>query len=79
MKTLVALLTFAAATALAPAGASAEAFCLRGCDFGGGDCSYSSYQQCRASAAGRTGWCDANADVRPASLPARTKMSRRRL
>ena len=45
-----------------PAGNSP--FCIRGCDFGGGggvgDCSFSSYQQCQASAAGRDATCAAN-------------------
>jgi Protein of unknown function (DUF3551) len=48
-------------------------FCIRGCDFGGshGDCSFTSYQQCQATASGREAWCDANpyysagAELRP--------------
>ena len=84
MKSLVALLTLAAAYALTPNAASAQgsSFCLRGCDFGVGDCSYSSYQQCQASAAGRTAWCETNPDYRPVNAlqPAdRPKVSRRRL
>jgi Protein of unknown function (DUF3551) len=84
MKILVALLTIAAGCALTSTAASAEgsAFCIRGCDFGNGDCSYSSYQQCQANAAGRTAWCDANPYFRSVSdpqLPVRAKYSRRRL
>jgi uncharacterized protein DUF3551 len=83
MKILVALLT-TAVCALASTAASAQGFsyCARGCDFGSGDCSYSSYQQCQASVAGRVGWCDANPYVRTVSdpqLPVRAKYSRRRL
>jgi uncharacterized protein DUF3551 len=37
-------------------------FCIKGCDFGAslGDCSFASYQQCQASASGRTAYCSAN-------------------
>src|ERR1700730_7417268 len=39
-------------------------FCIKGCDFGGGagsgDCSFASYQQCLATAAGRDATCAAN-------------------
>ena len=84
MKVLVALLSIAAGCALTSTAASAEgsAFCLRGCDFGSGDCSYVSYQQCQASASGRVGWCEANPYVRTVSDPqqaVRAKFSRRRL
>jgi hypothetical protein len=45
----------------APAAAGNYAFCLMGCDFGGnGDCSFSTYQQCQASASGREATCAAN-------------------
>jgi hypothetical protein len=38
-----------------PAAARDYPFCIKGCDFGSGrgDCSFSSYQQCQASASGR--------------------------
>jgi Protein of unknown function (DUF3551) len=37
-------------------------FCIKGCDVGGslGDCSFSSYEQCKAAASGRDAYCDAN-------------------
>jgi hypothetical protein len=37
-------------------------FCIKGGDFGGslGDCSFSSYEQCKATASGRDAYCDAN-------------------
>ena len=39
-----------------------DAFCIRGDAFGGGagDCIFSSYEQCRATASGRTAYCAAN-------------------
>jgi hypothetical protein len=45
-----------------PAAAGGFPFCIKGCDFGGGlgDCSFSSYQQCLATASGRDAWCAAN-------------------
>ncbi len=45
-----------------PAAARDFPFCIKGCDFGGGlgDCSFSSYQQCQATASGRDAYCDAN-------------------
>jgi uncharacterized protein YgiB involved in biofilm formation len=83
MKILVALLTIAVvALASTAAAAQASAFCLKGCDFGAGDCSYATYQQCQASAAGRTAWCEANPNIRAVSDPlqsGRAKISRRRL
>jgi hypothetical protein len=46
----------------APAAAGGMLFCIKGCDFGGGagDCSFSSYQQCLATASGRDATCAAN-------------------
>jgi uncharacterized protein DUF3551 len=84
MRTWLALLTISAATALGAGAAFAEgsAYCLRGCDFGAGECSFSSYQQCMATASGRTGWCDANPDFRPVNAfqqAGHPRMSRRRL
>jgi hypothetical protein len=45
-----------------PAAAREFPFCIKGCDFGAGrgDCSFSSYQQCQATASGRDATCDAN-------------------
>jgi hypothetical protein len=46
----------------APAASGGMPFCIKGCDFGGsaGDCSFSSYQQCLATASGRDATCAAN-------------------
>jgi Protein of unknown function (DUF3551) len=84
MRLLVALSAISAACALNPTAAVAQnsAFCLKGCDFGAGDCSFASYQQCQASASGREAWCDANPYFRPVSDPqpsGRSRLSRRRL
>src|SRR5712672_2014433 len=45
-----------------PAAARDYPFCIKGCDFGTGrgDCSFSSYQQCQASASGRDAYCAEN-------------------
>jgi uncharacterized protein DUF3551 len=64
----------AASTSAASAAAARDfPFCIKGCDFGGGadDCSFSSYQQCLATASGRDASCaanpyfNANAELRP--------------
>jgi hypothetical protein len=45
-----------------PAAAREFPFCITGCDFGGGrgDCSFTTYQQCLATASGRDASCAAN-------------------
>jgi hypothetical protein len=35
-------------------------YCIKGCDFGAGDCSFSSLTQCQATASGRDAYCAAN-------------------
>jgi hypothetical protein len=61
---VLALMAFGAACAIdaAPAAAKVYPYCIKGCDFGGGagDCSFSSYQQCLATASGRDASCAAN-------------------
>ena len=49
-------------TGALPVAAQNYPFCIKGCDFGGaqGDCSFSTYQQCQATASGRDAYCDAN-------------------
>jgi len=67
-----------------PAAAQNLPYCIKGCDFGGGgglgDCSFVSYQQCMATAAGLTAYCMANPyfNAKAELLPHRN-MSRRRL
>ena len=45
-----------------PAASRDYPFCIKGCDYGAGlgDCSFSSYQQCQATASGRDATCEAN-------------------
>jgi hypothetical protein len=69
------LMAFGAACAIdtAPAAARDYPYCIKGCDYGSslGDCSFSSYQQCQATASGRLAYCAANpyfnenADLQP--------------
>lgn len=54
-------------------------YCLRGCDFGAGDCSYYTYEQCRAAASGREAWCDVNPFFRQSHDVQPARYSRRRL
>ena len=84
MKILVALFAIMLACVLntVPAAAQNSAFCLRGCDFGYSNCSFTSYQQCQASASGLTAWCEANPffhAVNDVQQPGRAHYSKRRL
>jgi len=79
----IAVMCFAfIASAALPAAARDYPFCIKGCDFGAGlgDCSFSSYQQCQASASGRQAYCDANPyySARAELPPGRANHSRRR-
>ena len=57
-------------------------YCIKGCDFGAGrgDCSFSSYQQCQASASGRDAYCAENPyfTAKAELQPDRSRQSRRR-
>ena len=63
-----------------PAGDAA--FCVRGFVYGGsgglGDCSFSSYAQCKATAAGQEAWCLANPYYNGSAETPRNRVSRRR-
>jgi len=65
-----------------PAAARDYPFCIKGCDFGAGlgDCSFSSYQQCQATAAGRDASCAANPyfSAKAELQPDRNHQSKRR-
>ena len=71
-----------AAIDVAPAVAGGMPFCIKGCDFGGGagDCSFSSYQQCLATASGRDATCAANPyfNANAQMQPDRSRMSKRK-
>ena len=58
----IALATSAAIFAIgqSPARAQSNAFCIQGDEFGSGECSFTSYAQCQASASGRTAYCEPN-------------------
>ena len=63
MRTLfLALATSATvfATGVTEVAAGDYRYCIQGDDFGAGDCSFASYQQCQATASGRTAYCGAN-------------------
>jgi hypothetical protein len=65
-----------------PAAARDYPFCIKGCDFGAdrGDCSFSSYQQCQATASGRDAYCEANPyfSANAGPQPNGSRQSRRR-
>jgi hypothetical protein len=58
----LALVTAGAVSAVAamPVAARDFPYCIKGCDFGAGDCSFSSLAQCQATASGRDATCAAN-------------------
>jgi hypothetical protein len=66
----------------APAAAKDYPYCIKGCDFGGGagNCSFSSYQQCLATASGRDATCAANPyfNANAEMLPGRSRMSKKK-
>jgi hypothetical protein len=87
LRTLMASFAVAAAAAT-PAAAGGMAYCIKGCDFGGGagDCSFSSLAQCQATASGRDATCASNpyfgtrAELTKAELPTTpNRLSRRKL
>lgn len=73
----------ASATVAMPAASARDyPYCIRGCDFGSGlgDCSFTTYQQCQASAAGRVATCAENPyfSAKAEMVADRSRMSRRR-
>lgn len=76
------LASFDASPAAAANPAGDGAFCIRGFVYGGGgglgDCSFSSYAQCRATASGQEAWCLANPYYRSGAETQRGGVSRRR-
>ena len=71
MRTLFLVLATSAtifATGVTPVAASEYRYCLQGDDYAGaGDCGFTSYQQCQATASGRTAYCAANPYLAAAS------------
>ena len=78
-RILLALLAISTAGALDSAAAAGYPYCLRGCDFGAGDCSFYTYQQCLATASGRDAWCAANPSFHQSAEPRPVRYSRRKL
>ena len=76
------LVSFDTSPAAAQNPAGDGAFCIRGFVYGGGgglgDCSFSSYAQCRATASGQEAWCLANPYHSGESEPQRGRVSKRR-
>jgi Protein of unknown function (DUF3551) len=77
MRILVlALATSAAIFATGVTPVAANRYCLHGDDYSvAGDCEFASYQQCQATASGRTAYCEVNhylANALPA-IPARPR------
>jgi hypothetical protein len=79
---LLAMAMVMAGAATMPATAREYPYCIKGCDFGGGagDCSFSSLQQCQATASGRDATCAANPyfNARAEMQPDRGRHSARR-
>ena len=73
MRTLfLAFATSAAilATGVTPVTASEYRYCLHGDDFAAtGDCGFTSYQQCQATASGRAAMCEINPFFAYAQIP----------
>jgi hypothetical protein len=63
VKILVAMLTIAACAAGATAASAQDyPFCLNSCSYG--SCTFTTLQQCQATASGLDGWCEANPNYR---------------
>ena len=71
MRTLFLVLATSAtifATGVTPVAASEYRYCLQGDDYAGaGDCQFTSYLQCQATASGRTASCAANPNLAAAN------------
>ena len=83
-KAILLVLAVASVGAAVPGVAAADRlpYCITGCDFGGGagDCSFSSLQQCQATASGRDATCARNPyfNAKAELQPDRGRHSRRR-
>ena len=82
MRTLFLALAASAtilATGVTPLAASEYRYCLHGDDYAGtGDCGFTSYQQCQASASGRTAYCEVNPYLANAAVPTVPRKPHRR-
>jgi Protein of unknown function (DUF3551) len=82
LMTALLAIGFLTGFATSPAAAEDGAFCINGFNYDGGlgDCSFSSYAQCEATASGTANTCLANPyfHAKPDTPPARGRVSRRR-
>ena len=78
LRIVFALLVVSAVGARDAAAAGDYPFCIRGCDFGAGDCSFYTYSQCQAAASGREAWCSANPFFHASREPQPVRYGRRR-
>ncbi|MCP4617586.1 MAG: DUF3551 domain-containing protein [Bradyrhizobium sp.] len=73
MRTLFLALAASAtifATGVTPVVANEYRYCLHGDDYGfEGDCGFITYQQCQASASGRTAYCEVKPYLVSAAVP----------
>ena len=73
MRTLFLALAASAtilATGVTPVAANDYRYCLHGDDYGfAGDCVFTSYQQCQATASGRTAYCEVSPYLASAAVP----------
>jgi len=73
MRTLflaLAMSVTALATGVTLAAAGEYRYCLQGDEYAGaGDCGFTSYQQCQASASGRTAYCGVNPHFANVAVP----------
>jgi hypothetical protein len=79
MRTLFLALATSAivfATGVTEVAAGDYRYCIQGDDFpgGAGDCSFASYQQCQATASGRTAYCGTNLRFPNVALTNRTRL-----
>ena len=76
----LALMAAGAVSVAMPAAAREFPYCIKGCDFGAGDCSFASLAQCQATASGRDAYCAANPyfNARAEMQTDRSRQSRRR-
>ena len=66
------------ANGVTPATAEDYRYCIQGDEYGAGDCSFSTYQQCQATASGLTAYCDSNRHfVARAQLTDRSRLRHR--
>jgi Protein of unknown function (DUF3551) len=56
-------------------------FCIRGCEYGAGDCRFTTLQQCQASASGQNAYCAPNPyfNAKAGLPPSPSRASRKRI